>query len=104
MNDVIQHSILLNECRAEWLVAVAPEFNYSAIESDVASPVPYTVLVYRVDRKIADHKWAYVFSGTRIMNLPNTRVQRTASGSGLRVWFANIIISLGWWLAGNGSR
>ena len=105
MNDVIQHSIVLNECRAEWLVAVSPEFLPYAIQQDMApSPVPYAVLVYRIDRQISEHKWVYVFSGARISNLPNTRVQRTALGRGLRVWFANKIISLGWWLAGNGSR
>lgn len=31
-------------------------------------------------------------------------VQRTAFGTGWRVWFANLFIRLGWWLAGNGSR
>jgi hypothetical protein len=104
MSDVIQHSIVLNEFRYEWLVAVAPEFLPYAIQSDVASPIPYAVLVYRVDKQISENKWVYVFSGARINNLPNTRVQRTASGRGVRVWLANKIISLGWWLAGNGSR
>lgn len=32
------------------------------------------------------------------------RLQRTASGSGLRVWIANLFIRLGWWLAEIGSR
>lgn len=32
------------------------------------------------------------------------RVQRTAFGTGWRVWFANLFIRLGWWLAGKGSR
>lgn len=31
-------------------------------------------------------------------------VQRTAYGRGVRVWLANKIIGLGWWLAEIGSR
>ena len=32
------------------------------------------------------------------------KMQRTASGDGLRVWFANLFIRFGWWLAEIGSR
>jgi len=31
-------------------------------------------------------------------------VQRTAEGSGLLVWFGNVCIRFGWWLAKFGSR
>ena len=104
MNDVIQKRIKLPEFRYEWLVALAPEISFSAVESDLAEPIPFPVLVYRVERQVSEHEWVYEFSGARIHNLPNNRVQRTAFGSGWRVRLANKFIGLGWWLAGNGSR
>lgn len=104
MNDVIQKRIKLPEYRYEWLVALAPEIKCYAVESDMAEPIPFPVLVYRIERQVSPHEWVYEFSGTRINNLPNKRVQRTASGKGWRVRLANKIIGLGWWLAGNGSR
>ena len=77
MNDVIQHEIILNEYRSEWLVAVPPEPNFRPISSDPPDFVEFAILVYRLDRQISRNEFAYVFSGVRVESLPNKRVQRT---------------------------
>ena len=95
--DIIKHRIVLPEYRHEYLIPLAPEIKFSAIESDAVQPAPFAVVVYRVERQISPHEWIYKFSGTQIHNLPIE--QRTVSGKGCKVRFANKIISLGWWIA-----
>lgn len=100
MNNVIQKQITLNKYCSEYLVALAPELSFSAIEQDMADPVAYPVLVYSPVSQIGANQFVYEYRAARIMGLPNKGVQRTAYGIGLRVRVANLFIRFGWWLAG----
>lgn len=79
MDSVVAKHIFLQERHPEWLVALPPEPSFSL--GDPSLPPAQLVLVYRffkvVDRQY--HPYMYEFVGTRILGLPNNRLQSDAS-------------------------
>ena len=66
--EIVKQTLILNEYRHEYLIALNMEQRFNSIEKeDMCKPAPYVVLVYVPDKQLDENRYVYRYYAARIV-------------------------------------